>query len=493
MTTIKKRPEHVLEVLDSVWVRCSPTTAKIIEENIFYIDSYWIQGPFRKEKQEYQVSLVEKVKGEYLFYAGLLSRVLEIFKKRKEKIILEDHRKEVFFDDPHIEGGEFRKFQAEALERALERGNGIIHHATGTGKSFVILGLVSAFNQENILFLVHTKDLMYQLASLMEKYGIEHKIFHNGAKKDKKGVGRVTVTTVQTYKKVCTEYADYWDVVIIDEGHHVNAIYAQSKRAKKYAQYAHILLNTDAPVRYALTATLPSTDKQKLCLEALIGPVIHTYNMQQASKEGVLATCQVNFIPTTKLPLEMVENNLDIRTSLGEYHEDGRPKKYSKYQVVYFNAISQNTQRNIAIVRTVLEHLNKGETVLVCASQTWHIENLEDLSHEFGIPPMVVDGRTPDKERQEIKERFEEGLYPYVIASSVWNEGVSIDTIDVVINAGGGLDEKRVLQLVGRGLRTCKTKKHVQIYDVDDVSHKYLRDHTKERKKTYAEMGWFSN
>lgn len=489
----KKRKTHTLEIVDSVWVKCSPVTAEIVGTVLTYTDSYWIQGPWKKEQVEYEVSLVEKIKGEYFFYTGLLKRAIQAIKKRKETVKIIDHRNEVFYDDPVVDNAEFRNYQKEALNVLLEQGSGVIKHATGTGKSYIILGIIAAFNQEHILFLVHTKDLMWQLSNLLEKNNIKHSVFHSSAKKDLKGIGQVTVTTVQSYRKVCKEYYDEWDVIIVDEGHHINSIYSSGKK-KKYTQYGDVLLHTDAPIRYALTATLPTSKKQLMCMEALVGPVLHTYEMKEASADGVLASCEVEMIPTNRLEQWVVENDYDIRQVLGDVHTEkgkkGKPKKYTKYQIVYFNCITQNTERTVRIVKKIQEHTEKGETVLVCASQTPHIENLARMCRHFNIEPQIVDGDTPQDKRNDIKERFDMGAFPVVIASKVWDEGVSIDTIDVVINAGGGLDSKRVQQIVGRGLRKGIGKTKVKVYDVEDVSHKYLREHTKERKKIYRSLGW---
>lgn len=484
----KKRRVAKLTVLDSVWVACSPTTAQTLSEDLSYIDSYWIQGQFGKEKKERRVVLINKTEGSYIFYSGLLQRAIDCLKSRGIKVQIHDERREVFYDEPTETS--LRDYQKEAVMELLEKGSGVVHHATGTGKSYVITGLVEAFNEENILFLVHTKDLMWQISDLLNKNNFEHTILHSSAKSKSK-VSRVTVTTVQTYRKFIEEYVDYWDVILVDETHHINAIMADGKK-KKYSQYADVLLKTNAPIRYGFTATLPTTEKQRLCLEALIGPVLHTYSMKEASKDGVLAKGSVEFITFDKCSYEEATDATQIYNELGTHSVKGRRKKYTKYQIVYFNCITMNTNRNIFALTKAYEHLMEGQSVLLLASQKKHIEELVRLSVMWDLQPVVVDGSTPQERRNEIKQLFTEKKEPFVIASTVWNEGVSIDTIDVCINAGGGLDEKRTLQIIGRGLRKSENKSKVKIYDFEDNSHKYLRDHTKERKRIYKEMGWLN-
>jgi len=61
---------------------------------------------------------------------------------------------------------------------------------------------------------------------------------------------------------------------------------------------------------------------------------------------------------------------------------------------------------------------------------------------------------------------------------------------NVIINAAGGKSEIRTLQTIGRGLRVTKDKKDVIIYDLWDVSHRFLIEHSGERICTYMDQGW---
>jgi len=482
-----KREKHTLEVLDSVWVKCSPTTAEILGAELSYEDAYWIQGQYGKEKKEYTVTMINKVSLGYVFYTGFLQRSINTLKKLNKQVEVIDNRREVFYDEP--DDDELRDYQKEALLEILEKGSGIVHHATGTGKSYIINGVVKAFSEEHVLFLVHTKDLMWQISDLLNKGGIEHSMYHSSAGKNK-GMGRVTVTTVQTYAKVAATYFDQWDVLLIDETHHINAITTGSKGKKKYSQYAEVLLNTDAPIRYGFTATLPSQEKQKMCLEALIGPVHHSYTMQQASEDEVLAKGEVEFLKPDRLDEWIVMFEEGIYEDMGSVKDNGKRKKFSQYQIVYYNCITTNTQRTIMAIDKAYRHLMEGESVLILTSQKKHIEEFVRLCALWELEPSIVDGSTKQEDRNRIKKDFNDKVDPFVIASSVWNEGVSIDTIDVCINAGGGLDEKRTMQIIGRGLRKSKHKNKVKIYDFEDTSHRYLRKHTEERKKIYKDMGW---
>jgi len=90
----------------------------------------------------------------------------------------------------------------------------------------------------------------------------------------------------------------------------------------------------------------------------------------------------------------------------------------------------------------------------------------------------------------KIKEALDEKKIHCVIATAVWYEGISIRSLNVIINAAGGKSEIRTLQTIGRGLRVTDEKKTVIIWDVWDISHRYLIEHAGERLCTYMDSGW---
>ena len=137
----------------------------------------------------------------------------------------------VCFDEPHIDGITFRPYQSELINTALEVGRGVIKAPTGSGKSIIILGIMSAFSEENILFLVHTTDLVYQMKADLDKFGFDSGIWTG---KDKE-MGRITVATVQAYRKIAREYTTHWDVIFTDECFHEDTIISTKVGEEKIA------------------------------------------------------------------------------------------------------------------------------------------------------------------------------------------------------------------------------------------------------------------
>ena len=75
----------------------------------------------------------------------------------------------------------------------------MIKSPTGTGKTIVALGLISAFSQETILILVHTRELLYQTEEELYKWGFSDiGMIGDG----KKTTGRIQIAMIQSFVKL---------------------------------------------------------------------------------------------------------------------------------------------------------------------------------------------------------------------------------------------------------------------------------------------------
>lgn len=202
---------------NSVWTECSRDIALLVQKELSYKHTEW-KYVFGKRKQVIQIiSLVreDKEKGVYFFPTGLVPRVLRFLRKRNIEFIYKSEIACVEHDEPLLKGIEFRDYQKEFIDVALKEGRGVLQSATGTGKSIIIAGIMSAFSQEKILFLVHTQDLVTQMKKDLVKFFGKEDIgeWTGGTRK----MNRIVVATIQSFSKVAWEYTDYFDVCFVDE------------------------------------------------------------------------------------------------------------------------------------------------------------------------------------------------------------------------------------------------------------------------------------
>jgi superfamily II DNA or RNA helicase len=101
-----------------------------------------------------------------------------------------------------------------------------------------------------------------------------------------------------------------------------------------------------------------------------------------------------------------------------------------------------------------------------------------------------LQGSTEEDVREGEKKAFELKERMGVVATRVWSEGVNIRSVDVIVNAVGGVSEIATLQRAGRGMRRVEGKDEVLIVDFLDRNHRWVADHSMSRICTYSEAGW---
>jgi superfamily II DNA or RNA helicase len=70
------------------------------------------------------------------------------------------------------------------------------------------------------------------------------------------------------------------------------------------------------------------------------------------------------------------------------------------------------------------------------------------------------------------------------------NWKLNVKSLNTCILGGGGKSPIKLAQNIGRGMRKTKGKDKIHIIDFDDICHKYVINHSKERQKLYKELGW---
>jgi superfamily II DNA or RNA helicase len=267
---------------------------------------------------------------------------------------------------------------------------------------------------------------------------------------------------MQSFVKIpIDQRCDYFDVVMVDEAHHV---------VRPDGVYAQILSTMLAPIRLGFTATVPTKQESVLTMEGLLGPVIAEQTIEEAAELEILARPKISLLSPQK---------------------NQRVRDLRKYADAYEAGIVDNRQRNRLIAETAKNYVDEGKTVLILVTRLEHGDNLQTILEEhLDVPTDFVEGKTDSDMREQIKTAMIEKEQKCVIATAVWREGINIPSLDVVINACGGKSEIMTLQAIGRGLRKTDNKDEVIIVDFIDRSHRYLSDHYAERMSIYHEQGW---
>jgi superfamily II DNA or RNA helicase len=399
------------------------------------------------------------------FLTGLLPRIKKALGNKIEIIGREEKINPT--EKPRLPGEIFRPDQRKAFRAIRRYQRGKILMPTGSGKTFIALGIVSMFPQCRILFLCHTETLIEQTKEEFEKY-FETKIYvmGGGYKTSWSKIHNLkkvfVLSTIQSFAKIPAEkYIDFFDITIIDETHHLNDL---------KSQYGKVMVSNLSPRRYGLTATEPIKQQEILINEGLLGPTIAELTIQEGIEAGIIAKPVINLIPVP-------------------YQQQIKIQCKNKYEDFYRYGIMENRARNFLIIKEVRKSLKKKETVLIIIERTDHGHILQKMLKYYNISVKFVHGATDKIKRLRVKGDLKSGKLRVAICSRIWKEGISIKRLNNIINACGYKEEKGVIQSIGRGSRVTKTKKTVTLTDFLDP-YPYLAEHAILRIQIYVREGW---
>jgi len=209
-----------IEVLDVLECKCGPALAEIIRPALSFPAVFYRQGQYKKIRKEYDKSTMTKGDNGYFFWSGLLPRVREFCKEKEVPISVSGYSETISYSTPKLRTLSLREEQLRLVTTALEKQRGVLVAPTATGKTAMAMAIISAFIKGNskVIWLCHTKDLMYQAGGVAEKeLGIRVGYFGDGSKNDTR---RITMATRQSFVNISADVGWEYDVLIVDECFH---------------------------------------------------------------------------------------------------------------------------------------------------------------------------------------------------------------------------------------------------------------------------------
>jgi DNA excision repair protein ERCC-3 len=218
-----------------------------------------------------------------------------------------------------------------------------------------------------------------------------------------------------------------WGLVIYDEVHLLPA--------PIFRAVAHL----QARRRLGLTATLVREDGKEADVFALIGPKRFDVPWKDLEHQGWIAAASCT----------------EIRVG---FSEDDRIRYAVADDREKFRIASINAKKGPVIEDLLQKHAD--DRVLILGM---YVEQLEFLSRRLGLP--LIEGRTPQKRRDELFERFRNGEDRVLIISKVGNFSVDLPDANVAIQISGTWGSRQEeAQRLGRILRPKQGLNRAQFY-----------------------------
>lgn len=420
----------------------------------------WSTRPPRRRKQKGYVSYFTKDNQFPSGWTGLFYRTLT--KTFNLKVDIVDKRRKPSTSSnplPISESFSLRDYQYQAFDKASKVKRGILHHATGSGKTMLAGYMLAKWGLKSF-YVVPDRTLLKQaIKDFTEKVGIPKE--YVGQIGDKVYDPRqITISTVQSAWSLIKredpgfkEFIKDIDVLFFDEAHHIK----MDNKGYPKNTYFYISMAIDAYYRFGLTAT--PGDKNSLdhkTLQGATGKVLHRVSSSQLIEQNYLTRPYIWMIRCTA-------------------------ERISDWKTTYDVNIIENEYRNEVICRLAHYFRKQGLSVLISVNL---VEKHAIPLHTMIPESQILTGKTEG--RQEILQAFQDKDYQVLITTLV-KEGVNLPAIDVIIYAAGGKSEKKTIQQTGRALRVSEGKHAAILIDFfDDDENGMLIKHSRKRKKEYS-------
>jgi superfamily II DNA or RNA helicase len=363
-----------------------------------------------------------------------------------------------------LNGVTLRDYQLAALKELTVHRNGVAHMATNSGKTLIIAALCQLVNGR-CLILTHKKELLYQLSEVVQKTtGLDVGLVGDGYKNLDQ---LITVATMQTLSKMLgtslfQDFAISLDGLFIDECHHTSA-----------KTMYDIVMRVPATWRFGFSGTPKKEAKlANLQLRAATGPVRVRISNEQLIQDGYSAKPKITM---HKLP------------------EGTKEEHDMSYYDAYKEFIVEAVERNRICVEVATKAVKSGKVVLIIVEQIRHMNLLKaslTAARIQGIKCVFVNGGHTATYRNKILKEMRTGKPGIYVATSIFEEGVDVPALDMVILAAGGKSHVKLLQRIGRGLRKKEGDNVVDIIDFYDAANKHLIRHSDYRLGIYKSEGF---
>lgn len=359
-----------------------------------------------------------------------------------------------------ISGINLYDYQKNAAEAFLGANRGILKLSTGAGKTLLAKSITKALNVPTIFF-THRTNLLYQTAKRFEKRLPEYKGKFGIIGGGEFSPNFITFATVQTVARRLKDDPDMkallemYELVIVDEAHKFSS--EQFVKA--------ISACTNAYYRLGLTATpfMRGDKNEEYNLRGSIGDVIYEVTNSDLISRGLLARPYVKYIEMTS------DKPLD---DLSDYRE------------VYSQGVVNNKIRNVKIVDVVNSLKKKKPKILVVTSDVSHANLLQKMISDSGVKSELCTGATDAKTRQKSLAKLEKGRIDCIVASTIFDEGINIESLGSIVLAAGGKSVPALYQRIGRTMRKKgEEENYCIVVDFIDRQHGILLNQSKQRLK----------
>jgi superfamily II DNA or RNA helicase len=343
--------------------------------------------------------------------------------------------------------------QMNAVRAVLSDNMGVLVAPPGAGKT--VMGCYAiAERSVPTLILAHRKPILDQWRTqLGDLLGLSPRLVGQVGGGRNRQTGVIDLGMMQSLKAFddLEAFFSKYGFIVVDECHHLPAFTFEACVRK-------------APVRYILGLT--ATPYRRDGLQEII-------------------TLQCGSIRHTMAPIEnSFSRTLLLRETSFTFSDDEDPPIQE-----IFRCLVRHDGRNELIRTDVCQALAEGRRCLILSHWKEHCELIADGLRERGKTPLVLSGTLGKKTRSAMLASLEDTPSDkelLIVATGQYlGEGFDCPQVDTLFLAFPLSFKGKLIQYVGRALRSHKEKSSVRVYDYVDTQVPILRKMYAKREKTY--------
>jgi superfamily II DNA or RNA helicase len=284
-------------------------------------------------------------------------------------------------------------------------------------------------------------------------------------------------------------YEKYYDAIdLLNNTRAVVCDEAHRAGAESYWKVFHYL--TNARVKVGLTGTLDKTKKISMAhIRGLFGKDLVKVTNKQMIERGVSARPHIRLVPIDE-PTDL-EPRIQA-TMMAKGYSQLPTADLLSYQIAYDLGVVHNEYRNRVVAELAYKASSKldKQAVLIMVTSIEHGELIGEQLDKLGAEYQFLQGKDDSATREKAIDDIVSGKLKIVIATKIFEAGIDIPNLKVLILCDALKSYISVIQKIGRVLRVMPDKRDVFIFDIVDRTQNSLFKHAQDRVRYYKDEGF---
>jgi DNA excision repair protein ERCC-3 len=362
--------------------------------------------------------------------------------------------------DLKLDDWELRAYQRQAVDMFWAGGSGVVVLPCGAGKTLVGAAAMAEANATTLILVTNTvagrqwkRELLARTTLTEEEIGE-----YSGEKKEIRPVTIATYQVMTTRRKGEYRHLELfdsrdWGLIVYDEVHLLPA------------PIFRLTADLQSRRRLGLTATLIREDGREGDVFSLIGPKRYDAPWKDIENQGWIA------------PADCTEVRVTLTDAERMAYAIAEPEDRYK--------LAATARTKLPVIKTIVDS-HPDDQVLVIGA---YLDQLDDVSAELDGAP-IIQGSTPNKERERLYDAFRRGEERVLVVSKVANFSIDLPEAAVAVQISGTFGSRQEeAQRLGRVLRPKADGRQAHFYTViarDTLDSEYAA----HRQRFLAEQGY---